>query len=145
MNEIKIKGGNARQKRLAYNAIQLVINKFMPRHRTLDITLYIKDFSKTDIFGECSYEDCNIKPRTFEIFADKSISDKMFIQTILHEMVHVKQYVLGELCERYQNKYKLLWKNRDYTEADYDDQPWEKEAHRLELPLYKKYIEIYGE
>ena len=57
--------------------------------------------------------------------------------TLLHELMHVYQHVEGSLKDKHG---KRLWKGIDSSELDYDDQPWEKEAHQMEDILYKKYI-----
>ena len=51
--------------------------------------------------------------------------------------MHVYQHVEGSLKDKHG---KRLWKGIDSSELDYDDQPWEKEAHQMEDILYKKYI-----
>jgi hypothetical protein len=55
---------------------------------------------------------------------------------LAHEMVHVKQYALNELDE-----YMTRWKSRtNVCELDYYDQPWEKEAFRLQDKLMLEFI-----
>jgi hypothetical protein len=53
-------------------------------------------------------------------------------------MVHVKQYAKGELKERYKYGHKQLWKGKDHSDTDYWDQPWEKEAYKLQDEMYAK-------
>jgi len=50
-----------------------------------------------------------------------------WLSTLAHEMVHVKQFARGELSSSLQH-----WKGRDHTDTEYWDQPWEKEARRLQ-------------
>jgi len=67
----------------------------------------------------------------------ESVDDRNFIidvglygnwlSTLAHEMVHVKQFARGELSSSLQH-----WKGRDHSDTDYWDQPWEKEARRLQ-------------
>ena len=59
-----------------------------------------------------------------------------YTKTLLHELWHVLQHVKGTLKDKHN---KRLWKGRDHSETDYDDQPWEKEALQMEEVLYKKY------
>ncbi len=69
------------------------------------------------------------------------ISDRVFnvdvalygnwLSTLAHELVHVKQFARGELDDR-----MTRWKTNKYCEnIDYWDQPWEKEARRLQTKL----------
>jgi hypothetical protein len=53
------------------------------------------------------------------------------IATIVHEMIHVKQYARKEL--RNVNG-RTMWKTKDYSDVNYMDTPWEKEAYKLEKP-----------
>jgi len=41
--------------------------------------------------------------------------------------VHVKQFARNEL-----NSGLTVWKGKDHTDTEYWDQPWEKEARRLQ-------------
>ena len=50
-----------------------------------------------------------------------------WLSTLAHEMVHVKQFARGELSSSLQH-----WKGRDHADTEYWDQPWEKEARRLQ-------------
>lgn len=50
-----------------------------------------------------------------------------WLSTLAHEMVHVKQFARGEV-----NESLTRWKNRDYSDTDYWNRPWEKEARKLQ-------------
>ncbi len=50
-----------------------------------------------------------------------------WMATLAHEMVHIKQFARNEL-----NSGLTVWKGRDHTDTEYWDQPWEKEARRLQ-------------
>ena len=65
--------------------------------------------------------------------------------TVAHEMVHVKQFALGELrnCPRtihYKGKYYRL-KDGKIDPAKYRDYPWEVEAYENECSLYNSWKE----
>lgn len=54
------------------------------------------------------------------------------MQALAHEMVHAKQFLRGELnCEG-----AWKWKGRMADGYAYTNQPWEKEAYRLERELF---------
>jgi hypothetical protein len=54
-----------------------------------------------------------------------------WITTLAHEMVHVRQFAKGEL-----NSTMSQWKSKKYCDnVEYWDQPWEKEARRLQHKL----------
>lgn len=56
------------------------------------------------------------------------------MQTLAHEMVHARQFIRGEL----KNECGWAWKGRKADGYNYDNQPWEKEAFRLEKKLFMK-------
>ena len=88
--------------------------------------------------GDCDILEYNSqrKARTFKIRLRKKKSFKSFIKTLAHEMVHVKQFALGEMSEFHDR-----WKDGvDYKDTPYYDLPWEIEARTMEHVLYDKYI-----
>jgi len=58
---------------------------------------------------------------------------------LAHEMVHVKQFALDEL-----DASLTRWKSNKYCEnMEYWDQPWEKEARKLEMKLLENFHKKY--
>ena len=95
-----------------------------------DVTIRLKAKKKIDALGYCSIkhyddEDC-ISIILMEI--DSTQSRNEMINTLAHEMVHVKQYITGELSEDLD-----VWKGKNVNsdDIDYDDQPWEIEADKV--------------
>ena len=140
--DLDIKGGLKAQRNLVDDLIIFALNELKLTRMNLEIKVKLCNPSNVD--GFCMWEDDNVKPRQFTIEARKDQNYEDFCTTILHEMVHVKQYARGELKERYKAGHKQLWKNRDYTEADYLDQPWEKEAYKMQEILFKKFVKVNG-
>ena len=106
-----------------------------------DVTVNIKAKKKIDALGYCSikyYDDddtiCSI---LMEVQAEQD-RDEM-ISTIAHEMVHVKQYVTGELTEDL-----CMWKGHeiDSDAVDYEEHPWEIEAEKIGGELDEKWNNI---
>lgn len=60
-----------------------------------------------------------------------------WLSTLAHELVHVKQFARGEL------DFGLTrWKSKsNMGDVDYWDQPWEKEARKLQNKLLLKFAE----
>ena len=124
MNEVMVTGGKKVQRELVYETVNFCIKKLMPRVRTLDIEVKL---TNCDAYGYCCMTDNH---KTFELEIRKSLSLYDLVSTICHEMVHVKQYYRKELAENRQ------WKTRKIAETvDYFDEPWEKEAFRMEEKL----------
>lgn len=115
-----------------------LISKRMSPYVFLDIIIR----SNMREHGICSPIEFNTanKARGFEIELRKKKSLKSMISTLAHEMVHVKQYALGEINE---NNCKWKGKNVNVRKVDYFDLPWEEEAYRLEHVLLAEYLVTY--
>jgi hypothetical protein len=108
----------------------------------VSVTVIVSKFEGEDkgFHGFVEYQGNNVRPREFIIRMNKNMDRELMIETLAHEMVHVKQDVRGEKQERYKGGYKLLWKGKDHTKTPYSKQPWEREAYRLEKKLVKEYF-----
>jgi hypothetical protein len=105
----------------------------LSKHLVIELELksYFKDH------GDCEVLEYNSqrKPRSFKIRLRKKKSHKSLIKTLAHELVHVKQFALGEMSEFHDR-----WRDGvDHKETDYYDLPWEIEARMMEHVLYDKY------
>ena len=101
---------------------ELKINKL----RNREIIIRFKNVMDDDAWGYCIGDLYDI-----EIQINRTITFEDQMQTLAHEMVHAKQFLRGELDGN-------LWKKRNYDHIKYEDQPWEKEANKLEKKLYKR-------
>lgn len=105
----------------------------MSRH----VYITMKYVKSDDYWGLTIIDDYNTKnkPRHFIIEVNRNINESEKLLTIAHEMVHIKQYVKGEL-----NEHMSYWRGREIKkELPYMEQPWEKEAFRLGDKLYGEY------
>lgn len=140
MNVLHIEGGSPKQRQWANDAVSFALDQLLPRHRSLEITVVFKNLKGVD--GWCMWEDDNVNPREFTIMVYRGFGRENVLKTVLHEMVHVKQYAKGELQERYKFGHKQLWKGKDCSDVNYWDQPWEVEAYKLQDELYDKFENI---
>lgn len=140
--DLEIKGGDAKLKELSEQVVEFAVLALKLDRFNLEINLKLKNLKGVE--GWCIWEDTNIRPREFTIEVRKNQTKANFITTILHEMVHVKQYVRNEMQERFQGEHRVLWKGKNFSDKDYLDQPWEKEAYKLQEVLYKKYLKEYN-
>ena len=95
--------------------------------------------------ADCGWEDTNYRPREFSINICTRLSRTNQISSIVHEMVHVRQYATGQLFEYFNHLYNKYtrWKNKLVsTRVPYMKQPWEIEAYRIENVTYKKYVRM---
>ena len=133
MNYISIKGGNKSKQDKIISMVEFCIEKLMPRMNCLNIDIKLTSI-KGDAEGYCLRET----DRDFEIEVDSSLTLRKMLETVAHEMVHVKQYAKNELRERYQGGHHQMWKGRKYINSDYLKQPWEKEAYKMQEILLQR-------
>ena len=102
------------------------------------------------------------RPRKFQIILDhrKMNEDEygrrregdewvhQILETLVHELIHVKQYLLGELTWR---SGTLYWKNKDFSTdgpedlTDYYELPYEIEAHGRQRGLFLGFIAVWDD
>ena len=138
---LECSGFGKRQTKILNEAVPFFVQKLIG-YRTQSVLEL--SFVRTDMeeCGMCEYEYSNISPRSFIIEIGKKVKGDEFIKTIAHELVHVKQYVKGELKERYTPRSHLLWHNKvvEVTEDSYYSAPWEIEARELEQKLFLLFV-----
>ena len=128
MNIIEVTGGKKYQREIAEKVVHFMMDRLLPRVRTLEINVEIKPL-KGDAYGWCLM--CDDKGKEFELEIRNNLPLKDFITTICHEMVHVKQYYRKEMDDT-----GMRWKKGKVAKkTDYLDLPWEKEAYRLQDKL----------
>jgi hypothetical protein len=102
-----------------------------------NIHLTIKFDPKLEVCGYASVEEYNFcgNPREFLVEINPHIGAREILDTLAHEMVHVKQYAYSETNERL-----TRWKGEKISEElDYYDQPWEIEAYGMAVGLFTKF------
>ena len=129
MINIYIKGGTKTQQRVTDEAARVFIKQLLPRKRTLNIDITIRNTLKENAAGYCTHEDRD--QFHIELHNRGTLFD--YLSFLAHEMVHVKQYSNRELV-------KYCWMGVDYFDVAYSKLPWEKEAWSAQYPMSKKYI-----
>ena len=114
-------------------SVHCAANTLMSRIRKpvyINIKTIRKLADKQGVYGDCMDEG----DREFTIRIDVSLPLEQMIETILHEMVHVWQYVSRRMVQNWTHEVKC---NQNVYSSDmpYDNRPWEIEAHRLEKQL----------
>ena len=130
---ITVTGGKLKQRKYVESMVQFCIDTLMPRMRTLEIE--VKLCSPKGAMGYCLETDNN---RTFEIEVNRTLSYRKMLETVAHEMVHVKQYARREL-----HPSNNTWMGKTYNtdKTSYWDLPWEIEAHGREVGLFVRWAE----
>ena len=98
--------------------------------------------------GECRMQVTGSKrQRKFEIVLNDKRDLHAKLQTLAHEMIHVKQKAKDELRYSWDSKNCLImirWKENapvKHNEIPYRERPWEIEAKQNERIYYKKYLD----
>jgi hypothetical protein len=113
----------------------LIPNKNMSKNLNIKVKFSnkIKDFGYAEIDGYNSHN----KPRDFILTVHSNIGARSIIETLAHEMVHIKQFVY---CETNESLSKWLDFKIDSDKIDYWDLPWEIEAYGREAGLLTKFV-----
>ena len=131
--------GYGYRKQLCEDVVDWFINRFLPRHK-LHIGIEHKGLKREAVVGYCSidenYGDIN-RPRDFSIDLQSHLPQELYIITLLHELVHLRQWVRGQLKYR---SGRLLFNSQRVGETPYHNQPHEIEAYASEQPLYLEFM-----
>jgi hypothetical protein len=101
---------------------------FACKYLQLDVDLTVEfDTLQKHQCGYCDYDEDEVI-----VTIAKRLSKREAIQTLFHELVHVKQYADGRLEHGYK------WCGQVY-EDDYNKLPWEVEAFDLEQKMMEAF------
>lgn len=144
---IEVSGGTAKQRELVQSIAEWCSVKLMGSRLSNVVNVEIelrRDMG--DSLGNATYDDSNHRPREFimEVNASSNIRLRKILETVAHEMVHIKQYAKGEmkdLISRPANIRKWQGKEIDTNLISYWDLPWEIEAYGRECGLFVRWAE----
>lgn len=143
---ITVTGGSRKQRQYANGIAEYCLQKLMPRMWDIDIEIKLKKFGKDASYGYCMPidDDAYDRPRSFELEINSGVKLRRLLETVAHEMVHVKQFARGELYQGIRvNKHR--WQGEWLEDnIDYWDLPWEIEAHGREAGLFIRWAEEAG-
>ena len=149
---VTIKGSKKEYRDLVRRAVWFYAEKLMSKTLvntlTLTINLTRNLTEKEGAEGLCIWDDwSDIRktPREYTIDLDCSISIRNILINLAHEMVHVKQWVKGEMYEyTTPNMVRFMKTKYDMNDMDYYDYPWEIEAFGRQLGLFIHLCEADG-
>jgi hypothetical protein len=135
MLSIELSGYNYSKKRCK-RVVEWFIQKHLPRHK-LEIAVHHRGMLREGVYGWVGVIDCDWRPRAFEIEMHNQMDPEHYVRTLLHELWHVYQHVMGALKDKHGKRY---WRGIDHSQTDYEDQPWEVQAFQMEEVLYEEYL-----
>ena len=89
------------------------------------------------VYGYCDYTGESYRPREFLIELQTFMNEELYIKTLLHELVHLRQWVIGSLRSK---RGKMYYGKECVEDIDYWEQPHEIEARQQEEILYLEYL-----
>ena len=132
---LDITGYGARKRRVE-GAVTWFLNKYLPRHH-ITIEVLHRGLRREEVYGYCSIAGDTYRPREFLIEIDPKLDLELYTKTIIHELIHLRQWVQGTLKER---RGKMYYKDIKCEDLDYWELPHEIEAHGLEESYYHDYL-----
>jgi hypothetical protein len=128
--------GYGTRKRRCESVVEWFLTKYLPRHHIYVEVLH-RGLRREQAYGYCSVSGEVYRPREFLIEIDPKLDIELYTKTIIHELVHLRQWVQGVLKER---RGKMYYKDIKCEDLDYWEQPHEIEAHGLEESYYHDYL-----
>lgn len=147
---LSIEGFTAKQANELEEAARFFAGLLLHPRTVRNLQIDLERNRKLDVMGECVSEDDTKNPRWFTITLRGGRKDDDMIQTLAHELVHVKQYAKNELSKQMRltrggigigSKWHGEWWNPKSKEDAYWDAPWEIEAYGREVGLYAKWLQ----
>lgn len=135
--------------------IAKAIISFMKREYNFNAKITVRKVAHSGALGAVRISDASINRNKFYVSIGENHSVTEIIETLIHELIHVKQISKGELGVT--NDWTgVTWKGDIYMTAkeynkilkkvlkkgsrDYIDLPWELEAERNVKKLYNKFM-----
>jgi len=132
--------GYGYSKRLCEDIVTWFIAKYFPRHK-LEIEVLHRGLKREGALGYCDVAGETYRPRSFLIEMDTYMNKKTYATVLIHELIHLRQWVKEELKLKSSKKY---FKGECMDDLDYWEQPHEIFAHRYESILYQSYLKDRG-
>ena len=128
--------GYGYRKLLCEDVTSWFLNKFLPRHK-INVEIVHRGLKRECVYGYCDYVGESYRPRDFLIELDTHMYEELYIQTLLHELTHLRQWVVGSLRSK---RGKMYYGKECVEDIEYWYQPHEIEAREQEETLYFQYL-----
>jgi YesN/AraC family two-component response regulator len=124
---------------------------FMMDKYNFNSKIIVKKKDKTGLIGDISLNSNSVNNNKFYLHFNPNQSYKRIIQSMIHELTHVKQVAKKELLPN-KDYTSILWKGKEYITAkdynklmksnpkEYVKLPWEIEANNNMNNLYSTFI-----
>lgn len=150
---IRVIGGTKWQRALAYSAVRYTFSEelWISEYKKNNSVLYIRiqKFDADDSSYGIAYYNANssyrAKSYTIQINSRVVRNKKDFLETLMHELVHVWQMANRSLLRysaiKRDGSFSAFWRGIEYNpDKGYRNQPWESQAFRMEKKLVAAYL-----
>ena len=118
------------------------INKFLSEY-DLYVRIAHKGLKRQNSFGFCDCLSEEDKTKVFVVDIQSKLPHTLYAKTLLHEFVHVHQFLKGELETK---SGKTFFNGECVEKYEYMEQPHEIEAYGAEDELFTNFMyDTYGE
>lgn len=128
--------GYGYRKRICESVTDWFMNRYMPRH-SIGLRIIHRGLKRELVYGYCDVDGDIKRPRDFLIELQSHMNTELYTKTLIHELVHARQWVFGALRQK---RGKMYYGSTKVEDLDYEDQPHEIEAREQEETLYVTYL-----
>ena len=129
--------GYNHRKKLVRDAIWWFLPKYVGRH-VLDIEIHDKRMNREGTDAACMFSGYS-RPRQFFIEMNNSLDENEYISSLIHELIHIKQWIFQQRITR--ENLKNFWYGEHIDDdVEYMELPWEKEAYSREDTVFNWYL-----
>jgi hypothetical protein len=128
--------GYGYRKRVCEDVTSWFLNRFFPRHN-IHVDILHRGLNREHVYGYCDVVGQTYRPRHFLIELNTHMDEELYIKTLLHELAHLRQWVVGSLRSK---RGKMYYDKECMENYDYWHQPHEIEAREQEETLYLEYL-----
>ena len=128
--------GYGYRKRVCEDVTAWFLNRFFPRHK-ITVNIVHRGLNRECVYGYCDVVGETYRPRHFLIELNTHMDEELYIKTLLHELTHLRQWVVGSLRLR---SGKMYYGKECMENVNYWEQAHEIEAREQEETLYVQYL-----
>ena len=128
--------GYGYRKRVCEDVTIWFLNRFFPRYK-ITVDIVHRGLNREQVYGYCDVVGETYRPRHFLIELNTHMDEELYIKTLLHELTHLRQWVVGSLRMR---RGKMCYGKDPVENYEYWYQPHEIEAREQEETLYLEYL-----
>lgn len=128
-------------KRITRSAVEWFVTEHKLNRYKFDLDIVVRGLLREGLHGACSVTDSTYRPREFLIELHSGLEREDYISTLMHELLHLKQWLVSDRKER---RGKNYWHGKLIDpDTAYEDEPWEQEAFSNEVQLRQQFLTQY--